>query len=291
MAPSLEVQREELRRLLDRAGLPVEALLERVRAGARMIASDAPPGRTRLCGRPAVPAGAQWPVFDGRPLLHVARIDLDELAAVLAERHRQGLPATGDLWLWTDALGAAWGFRPEDRGSFVVRHTAGGHDEREGPLGRDLDGDPFPTTLPGQPCALVPELVLPDIFEDGMEELLDEEQAEAYDEVAEALEDTVCGTAPLHRVLGAPALIQGPMELECQLASNGIDVGEPSGADSPRARELEAGSGEWTLLAQIDSDDDLGLMWGDVGRVYWWLRRKDLAAGAWDAVWGILQCT
>jgi uncharacterized protein YwqG len=79
------------------------------------------------------------------------------------------------------------------------------------------------------------------------------------------------------------------MELDCQLASNGIDLGEPGAYDSERARALAAGRRDWTLLAQVDSDDDLGWMWGDAGRVYRWLRRQDLAAGRWDAAWGIVQ--
>jgi len=27
---------------------------------------------------------------------------------------------------------------------------------------------------------------------------------------------------------------------------------------------------------QIDSEDDAGMMWGDVGRLYWWMKKDEL---------------
>jgi uncharacterized protein YwqG len=32
------------------------------------------------------------------------------------------------------------------------------------------------------------------------------------------------------------------------------------------------------------------MMWGDSGRLYWWIREADLAEGRWDATWLVLQC-
>lgn len=67
------------------------------------------------------------------------------------------------------------------------------------------------------------------------------------------------------------------MQLECQLASNGIYVGDSSGYNHPKRRALENGATDWQLLFQIDSDEKgLGTMWGDVGRVYFWIRQQDL---------------
>lgn len=39
---------------------------------------------------------------------------------------------------------------------------------------------------------------------------------------------------------------------------------------------------EWQLVLQIDSDNVLDLMWGDVGTLFWMARRSDIAAGRWD---------
>ncbi|NNJ25645.1 hypothetical protein LzC2_17180 [Planctomycetes bacterium LzC2] len=53
------------------------------------------------------------------------------------------------------------------------------------------------------------------------------------------------------------------------------------------------------LLLQLASDfgDDsdpadqgFEMMWGDLGMLYWWIRREDLAARRFDRVWMTLQC-
>jgi uncharacterized protein YwqG len=66
------------------------------------------------------------------------------------------------------------------------------------------------------------------------------------------------------------------MQLECQLVTNGLYCGDASGYDDPRRRALETGATDWRLLLQIDSDDVLGSMWGDSGRVYFWIREQDV---------------
>jgi uncharacterized protein YwqG len=54
--------------------------------------------------------------------------------------------------------------------------------------------------------------------------------------------------------------------------------------------ELAERSKEWRLFFQLDTDDDAGMMWGDVGRLYFWIREDSLRAQKWDDVWLILQC-
>jgi uncharacterized protein YwqG len=31
-------------------------------------------------------------------------------------------------------------------------------------------------------------------------------------------------------------------------------------------------------------------MWGDCGRIYYWIKEQDLDAEAYDRIWTILQC-
>jgi hypothetical protein len=47
---------------------------------------------------------------------------------------------------------------------------------------------------------------------------------------------------PRHRAFGWPEPVQNAMQLECQLASNGIYVGGPEGYRDPRVRDLKAGA-------------------------------------------------
>jgi len=78
--------------------------------------------------------------------------------------------------------------------------------------------------------------------------------------------------------------------LECQLASSGIYVGDSKGYQSEAAQRIKTGAAEWRLLLQIDSDERSKMMWGDVGRIYYWIRNSDLREGLWDRVWLVLQC-
>ena len=93
-----------------------------------------------------------------------------------------------------------------------------------------------------------------------------------------------------HQLLGYSGNIQGEMELECQLVTNGVYTGDREGYQNPRVQTLREGAKDWMLLLQVDSDDEPGMMWGDLGRLYFWIRRQDLKARNFDNTWCILQC-
>ena len=92
-----------------------------------------------------------------------------------------------------------------------------------------------------------------------------------------------------HRMFGWPDVIQNPIRLWCQLVSNGVAVDTAEGWRDPRVEGLRRGASEWRLLLQIDTDEDVGWMWGDSGRVYYWIREQDLRAGRFEKVWSVLQ--
>jgi len=115
-------------------------------------------------------------------------------------------------------------------------------------------------------------------------------QFEAYGELGPRI-STVREKETYHHLLGQPQLIQGDMRDECQLASSDGYVGSAEGYDSDRAKELRAGARDWLLLLQLDSEDQApGWMWGDVGRLYFWIRVQDLRARKFERVWMVLQC-
>jgi uncharacterized protein YwqG len=106
------------------------------------------------------------------------------------------------------------------------------------------------------------------------------------------------GTAfePHHQLLGHPKEIQREMQLECQLASNGINCGNGPGGENLLGTTLRQNAMDWRLLLQLDTDDDWsagkpGMMWGDCGRLYFWIRHQDLASKAFEKSWMILQCS
>ena len=75
-----------------------------------------------------------------------------------------------------------------------------------------------------------------------------------------------------------------------ELVTNGIYCGDPKGYADPRAKELEKNQTQWRLLLQLDSDEAASMMWGDLGRVYFWIRERDLQDQRFDRTWTILQC-
>jgi len=104
--------------------------------------------------------------------------------------------------------------------------------------------------------------------------------------------DEPFGAKPQHQVGGFPSPVQGDdMELECQLVSHGLYCGDNSGYQGARATALEPGASEWRLLLQIDSDEDLGAMWGDLGKLYFWVRESEARRSDFSNVWLVLQCS
>jgi len=117
-----------------------------------------------------------------------------------------------------------------------------------------------------------------------------EEERDDYNELLDRIA-ALDGDGPAcHQFLGHPNQIQGDMQLECQLVSHGLYCGDPSGYQNPLLAQLEGGAKDWQLLLQVDSDDNAGMMWGDSGRIYYWIRRDDLRAKNFENVWSILQC-
>jgi uncharacterized protein YwqG len=98
------------------------------------------------------------------------------------------------------------------------------------------------------------------------------------------------GSGVQHQLLGHSNNIQGDMQLEAQLVTNGLYCGDERGYQDPRRRALEKGADQWQLLLQLDSDDGAKMMWGDAGMLYFWIRRDDLRAGRFDKVWMAFQC-
>ncbi len=247
-----------------------------VAPGVHLVPSDAP-SRSHWGGAPGLPAG-DWPTRNGRKLTFLARVSLAELHRA----HRIGwLPTTGALLFFYDLEEQPWGFDPKDKGSGAVLHVP------------DLDSPITPVKSKDgggiAPRSMSFRLIqtLPSWEREAVQELtLSDDEFDEYSDLAEAPYD---GHAR-HQVGGLPVPVQGDqMELECQLASNGIYIGDPSGYADPRARPLEAGAAEWRLLLQFDTDDDLGVMWGDCGRLYFWVRESEAKAGRFGGTWLILQ--
>jgi uncharacterized protein YwqG len=261
----------------------VELTRDLVKPGVRLLRAsqsiDTP--RSHLGGAPILPTSVPWPSKEGTPLDFLAQIDLAELQQEVA---LEWLPSNGKLLFFYDCELQPWGFDPKDRGGWAVLHTPG-DSPAVGPTTR-----PAPARISLERTAIAFRRIdsFPSAGRTEIEELrLTDPELERYDELC----DLPYRDRPWHQIGGYPAPEQSDaMELECQLASNGVSCGDVGTENDPRFVELSPGAADWRLLLQLDSDDDLGVMWGDLGRIYFFVREEDARAGRFQDAWLVLQC-
>ena len=227
------------------------------------------PGCSHLGGLPELPSGFEWPRWKGRPLTLMAQINCAETARIETE----GLwPKSGTLYFFYDLKEQPWGGTVGDIGSWVVKFV-------EEP---NLQPTPAPSeirefVLPGY--AVKPERfsTLPGQSTRAFESLgLDEVQSEGFIELSWELKHNICGNESMHQSLGYADNIQGDVRDEWE---------ELSG----KARM--DGEGDWKLLLQFDTDNELNVMWGDAGMLYFGIRESDFRARKFENVMMTMQCS
>jgi uncharacterized protein YwqG len=291
---SRAVTREELVALCEETGLAARSA--EVRGVARLSVRLTRPeagheysGHSRLGGSPDLPVGFEWPRWNGSELAFLGQVDLAEVVAL---DPAAPVPAHGLLAFFYDAANQPSGLDPSHRGSCRAVYV-GDDPARLKRAGAER------ACFTEYPLELSLELMLPRSWSPSVETLdLDAEQMGAWDELCEKLaeaqgvdlEELTPRWQSLHRLFGYPEELGSGMELDCQLASSGINAEVSDQYSDPRREELEAGAAEWQLLLQLSDDEELGTSWGEgFGRLSFWMREQDLEAGAFDRVWGILR--
>jgi uncharacterized protein YwqG len=241
-------------------------------------------GGSRLGGVPDVPADFAWPhFFEDAPLGFIAQIDLSDVQSVFPNTL---VPKSGLLSFYYDPKQEVWGFDPKDRGRWTVLYF----DAPVAPAGQ------VPSSLPSEgqyqsvPLRARGELTLPAPDSLEIERLsLTEQQRNAYWALSGEISE-LRGEGGLHRFLGWPEEIQHDPAVEVQLPANGISASGPDGYHSEEGKRLMANRDVWQLLLQVDSEDAAGMMWGDAGRLFYMIRRDDMARNDWAECWFALQC-
>ena len=287
--PGADGAPQDWRRLLEAKGLaryaPALAKVVRpaVQLTTRKVAVEALAlGQSRIGGVPDLPARFPWPMYGDKPLAFIAEIDLAEVARVMPDGP---LPKRGQLWFFYLSDQEHWGDEPGDAGSSVV------HYEADGPLVRRALPDAVPSEGRFTPCAVAFRRYgdIPD-GEDERSPVTKSDDAtqEAY---ADVRSHVASAGATSHKLLGYAEPIQNPMEIDCATATDpAYGASTARGPDNPRYQQLDAAKFDWRLLMQIDSDDAADMMWGDAGRLYFWIRDQDLRARRFDKTWMIFQC-
>jgi hypothetical protein len=108
-----------------------------------------------------------------------------------------------------------------------------------------------------------------------------------------------------HRLLGYPDEVQGPMHhgfpsaLAESRALRGVNPftqekivipGRTVAGVPKEIRALASDPGPWRLLLQLDTDQaGPGWSWGDAGRLYFWIRERDLTQEEFSRAWIAVQ--
>jgi uncharacterized protein YwqG len=236
-------------------------------------------GQSKIGGQPDLPKEVDWfKENNDKPLSFIAQINL---SAVHPFDKDSLLPDRGIIYFFYSAEQEAWGFDPKDNDKFKVYYST----ETD-----NLTRHEFPSDLPDysrfNECKLDIKTTvgLPSWENEFVQKNLTEKEIDQYLNLPQDY--------AINKMLGYANNIQSEMELECQLVTNGLYCGDASGYNDPKAKGLEKGTKDWILLLQIDSEDEkTGMMWGDVGRLYFWIKKEDLKNKDFNKAWMILQCS
>lgn len=231
--------------------------------------------KSRIGGIPDGFSLDEWPKsFDNSLMNFLAQINLKEITEFDFEKK---LPDCGCLYFFYSFSSDSWGFSQSDRDSFKVIYKKSDIESVSNFI-KDYDLELFQSF----DLSFDRSLFLPEEDNLLIKDLIKKEDEDKYAEIS--LNDSE------HCILGYAGSVQGSMELECELYSNGLDYDIFSNLDSTEKHEIIERAKDWILLFQISSDfDKTGMQWGNDGSIYFYITSKDLKDLNFNKAWFIVQ--
>ncbi|RBW68178.1 YwqG family protein [Bacillus taeanensis] len=223
-------------------------------------AEHLPLGASKMGGVPDLPQGEDYPMYKGKPLHFIGQFNLKEIAELNIKTE---IPKEGMLYFfyyddWEDEeIEGVWGEKEQKDGWRVIYYN--GDNSALEP--RDQGIHTYPQ------CKINFEVVdrLPFMDFD------DDDDFDRYDELSS---DLLPNEGTIHQIEGYPHAVQGEVFEEC-------------GGYAEKSENEE----DWTLLFQVDSDEEnLEMMWGDVGMLYFCILTEDLKNRRFEEAWCVMQC-
>lgn len=231
-----------------------------------------------LGGTPNLPASHQWPSWEGvGPLTFIGELDL----AVVAQFPLDiTLPADGRLLFfyfdgsYNNFAETVGYFEPASLVGARMIHVPAGTPSHPRQAPEELQVLPQ-IPFAGQEVVTFPNFEHPDLRAAFEATDVDYKEWIEHPVCADAFTEEISGRhhGVQHQIGGYANNIQAPVEMEAAWGVLGGDVK----AIDPAEAAVEAA--RWRPLFQVDSDDDLDVMWGDAGILYWLARPEDLNAG------------
>ena len=298
-APKQPLTQADVRKLIAEHGLDEhkDLILKGLRKSVRLKAGKPvkrrlPVGTSKFGGEPDLPADADWPVFNDRPLHFIAQLNL----ADLPPRHipAADLPRKGLLSFWYDTQGdrsirvfeqgpARW--RASYDTKKVERRAFPEHDESEYDYGQPWR--PFPERR----VTMKPSLTL---SEDAEHELIDRlwkagnnDDRKLDFQLALGGRNRFDHSDPGHQLLGSYCFPQADAREYAAGAELGLNVnGALSKPDKARVKRRMK---SWRTLLVLQSDGAGDWMWSDAGSLSFWIREADLKKQRFDRIHGELD--
>lgn len=240
--------------------------------------NDVPPGASRIGGTPDLPESITWPVDNqGNYLSFIAQLSLKEIKPFDTYNI---LPDAGYLFFFYDANQNMGGYSQDEKHLFRVIYFDGTEDTLSFPH--------FPESLDEKAqyyaCSLSVENQISMPYKWGKAfSFLSSDERDIYG-------DQVWKESEINKTFGHADNIQSEMEEFCQIVTSKEYTGDFRKFDVPEYDNLRAGATDWILLFQVDSNQESAyMMWGDLGRLYFWIRKQDLEQKNFDNCWCVLQ--
>jgi uncharacterized protein YwqG len=219
------------------------------------------------------------------PLSFIGQFRLEPDMA--ARSSLEDLPKAGRFLLFYDAEAQPWGMYPDHSTGFRLIYDDSPDDSVERRKTPDAAIRTFNSAI------LTPHDVITALPPDTHRATLAVTTPEEYNHLRDWWFDVYLKESPnlqCHQLGGWPDVIQGDMQEKVQYVSHGIALTGSDAYDEGRRRGLAAGADDWVLLLQICSDEAAGMMWGDDGYLYVWIRKQDLKDRRFDKSRHVLQC-
>ena len=291
------MNREEIVKLLDESGLEAyrEAIASWIFPSYQLHLKpsqeeDLPAGSSKVGGRPDLPTDVEWPMWKDYHQSFLAQINLADVPSAST------LPASGLLSFFyaAEAMIEDPEFYGDPHTCRVIYTPPGQLDENTRRVTPEELGEEF--VLKPNRVEFVPTLCVPPSESAILESLglgwnSNRKDFDKYWRTFLKRFNKRQSTGNcIHRFLGHADPIQGDMQFSCEMNTQGLSWEEILKSEAERQRVKQSALG-WRLLLQIDSEEEkTGMTWGDVGRVYFWIKEEDMDARRYDRVVCEMQC-
>jgi len=276
-----KAEKEQLQREYEKMTLELKEKISCLTEPAIKLSRSVSHANSKLGGNPIVDENEfSWPMSNGKPLNFLAQLDLAEMSK---EHNFDWLGQSGAVLFFYDF--EAWGFDPSHRGCWRVIY-------QKSPKTEVVFPEKFEKEFDVKECFLIPSKtqVLPHYDDVSVEKLrLTNKETDLYRKIKDDFD--AHGDFSYHQVGGYPNPVQGNMmQFESEKASKGLYIGDGEVYENAKQSDYLLAEEKWELLFQVDSEDDLGLNWGDCGMIYFWVEKEKSTVNNFNDSWLVLQC-